>query len=72
MSTQTTLPSAAQLKNRLETSFASFRTKMLASADSERHMNYGMAIGVLSAMYSANLINEQVMDERVEALGKEL
>jgi len=45
---------------------------MLTSSGSERHMIYGMAIGVLSAMHSANLLDEQVMDERVEAQGKEL
>lgn len=72
MSAQINLPSAAQLKNRLETSFSSFRNKMLVASDFERHTNYGIAIGILSAMYSANILDEEAFDSRVETLGKEL
>ena len=72
MATKPEMISSPQLKGRLETSLRTFKAKMLASSDCERHTNYGICVGLLSAMFSADLLSESEFDHRVETLGQEL
>ncbi len=64
--------SKSQVQSRLENSFRSFKAKMLASSDCERHTNYGICIGILSAMFSTDILREAEFDQRVETLGRDL
>ena len=57
---------------RVEKSIASLRHQMHLSTSPQRHVYYGMAFGLVSALRQAELISQQEFDLRSNALTKEL
>lgn len=70
----TPAPSFSQefVTERLEVSYAQLRTLMLENEDDLRRQFHGMAQGILVAMHSVGLLNDEAFDARTEKLNADL